>query len=246
MSMGGTITISAKAETVSDHKHPYGLAQGAYLCLAVADTGSGMDAETLTHAMEPFFTTKASGEGTGLGLPMARGFAEQSGGALVVDSEPGQGTTVSLWLPAARAAATRSAMAEDTAVPLAADRRRILLVDDEELVREVLAEELSDRDYDVICSESGATALALLDAGEPVDLLVTDFAMPEMDGLSLIREFQRRRPKLPAILLTGYVGEAAAIAVGKVVDGPIGLLRKPVSGAELADQIATMLEAKVS
>lgn len=240
---GGTLTLSATVAVVSDGEHPEGLARGAYVCLAVADTGTGMGAATLARVLEPFFTTKSSGKGTGLGLSMARGFAEQSGGALAIASEPGRGTTVRLWLPVAGAGdAAVGPAREESVASLGSNAPRILLVDDEDLVREVLAAQLADRGHDVVQAEGGATALALLDAGEPVDLLVSDLSMPGMDGIALIREAHRRKPRLPAILLTGHAEEATALAIGGAVSGSFTLLRKPVSSTQLADRVAVLLE----
>jgi PAS domain S-box-containing protein len=239
---GGTITFSAVVEEITG-PHPADLRPGAYLRLAVADDGVGMDATTLKRAVEPFFTTKAPGKGTGLGLSMARGFAEQSKGALTVSSEPGRGTLVTLWLPAAAVASARPEAARNEVNALATGTPRILLADDEKVIREVLARELTDRGYQVVLAESGAAALALLDSGEHVDMIVTDLSMPGMDGVTLIGAVQRRHPQLPAILLTGYAGEATTLAIGKKVDGSATLLRKPISGAQLADSVAMMLAA---
>jgi PAS domain S-box-containing protein len=243
MSGGGTITFSAASEAITGDNHREGLPPGTYIRLGVVDTGSGMDAQTLGRVMEPFFTTKPQGKGTGLGLPMARGFAQQSGGALAINSEPDRGTSVAMWLPATSAATLGLAVSGGFSTADGAAALRVLLVDDENLVREMLAEELSDRGYDVIQAAAGATALALMDEGQRVDLLVSDLSMPRMDGVTLIREAQARRPRLPAILLTGYAGDAASIAVGRAVSGSFSLLLKPVTGAHLADRVATLLEA---
>ena len=252
MPEGGRLTLAADTEIVpaGGATHPAGLAPGRYVRLTVADTGVGMDTATLARAGEPFFTTKDLGVGTGLGLPMAKGFAEQSGGALGIESSPGKGCTVTLWLPAAEApqaarggAAGPIAGAEPgSGTPgEAATHARVLLVDDEALVREVLAEHLEDAGYGVVVAASGAEALALLAAGEAVDALVTDLSMPGMDGLAVIRAAQERRPGLPAVLLTGYAGDGAALAVGGAVSGTFSLLRKPVSGVLLVDRVRALL-----
>jgi CheY-like chemotaxis protein len=245
---GGALIFSASAEAVRDGAPPGDLAPGTYIRLIVTDTGAGMDVATLARAAEPFFTTKPQGQGTGLGLPMARGFAEQSGGTLAISSERGRGTSVALWLPATHAGVAASGLAQqgEPAVPAAGRTPRVLLVDDEDLVREVIAEQLADCGYNVVQAEGGALALKLMDAGEAVDVLVSDLSMPGMDGIALIRAAQGRSPRLPAILLTGYAGEAAAIAVGGVVGASFTLLRKPIGGAQLADHLAMLLEVALS
>ncbi len=239
---GGTIAFVAGKETASGD-HPAHLAPGAYVRLDVTDTGTGMNEATLKHALEPFFTTKEQGKGTGLGLSMARGFAEQSRGALRVESQVGRGTTVTLWLPATAGAAPQPESGQEPSPSLMAERPRILLVDDELVVRTVLAGELGDRGYSILEAESGRHALGLVEAGEQMDMIVTDLSMPGMDGVELIRAIQAKSPRLPAILLTGYAGDAATLTIGKRVNGPVIVLRKPISGAQLADHAAMMLEA---
>jgi signal transduction histidine kinase/ActR/RegA family two-component response regulator len=251
MVAGGRLTLTAESEIVpaDGPRHPLGLAPGRYVRLTVADTGEGMDAATLARASEPFFTTKSVGAGTGLGLPMARGFAEQSGGALSISSSPGNGTTVTLWLPATEPAQLPAAAARDTedGVAKAPDTTRpatrILLVDDEALMREVLAEQLEEAGYGVLVAASGDEALALLDAGEAVDVLVTDLSMPGLDGLAVIRGAQERRSRLPAVLLTGYAGDGASIALAGAITGSFSLLRKPIRLHDLMDRIQSLLAA---
>ncbi|WP_090563046.1 ATP-binding protein [Belnapia rosea] len=246
MPEGGTLTLCAEASRIGPDSTVAGLAPGDYVHLVVADTGEGMDAATLAQATEPFFTTKPLGQGTGLGLAMASSFAQGSGGALALDSEPGRGTRVSLWLPATRLegeAVTETPLGSQSAASTAAPGRRprVLLVDDEPLVRTVLAGELIDAGYEVVEAEDGGAALALLQKGEAIQLLVTDLAMPGLDGVGLIREAQHRLPGLPAIIVTGYAGDAANLAIGAVVGGPFALMRKPILGARLLDQIAALL-----
>ncbi|MBV8613835.1 MAG: PAS domain-containing protein, partial [Acetobacteraceae bacterium] len=250
MPEGGTLTLAADRAVVADGTpHPAGLAPGVYVRLRVIDTGTGMDQATLARVMEPFFTTKPRGKGTGLGLSMAQGFAEQSGGALRVESAPGQGTMVFIWLPQADAvpppaASPRVSLA---AAPGAGTAGRVLLVDDEAMVRETLALELEEAGYAVLPAADAGAALTALEAGETVDILVTDLTMPGgMDGLGLIREVRARRPGLPAVLLTGYAGDGtgAALAVSGIVNGTFSLLRKPISGTQLADRVAALLAAR--
>ncbi|MFL5256801.1 MAG: response regulator [Rhodopila sp.] len=241
MPSGGTLTLRADAETVSPAlPHPVGLRTGAYIRIIVADTGTGMDPAVLARVTEPFFTTKATGQGTGLGLAMAKGFVEQSGGALAIDSVARQGTNITLWLPQAVA----EPVSAQVAAPVTAaepQRLRVLLVDDDPIVREVLAASLDDAGYRVTQARSGPEGLAVLSAGEQVDIIVSDLTMPGMDGVSLIRKAQEQRPGLPAVLLTGYAGSGAALAVGGAVSGAFSLLRKPVSGAQLVDRINALL-----
>jgi PAS domain S-box-containing protein len=240
---GGTLTLGAETEKVAAGRvHSAALKPGRYIRLSVTDTGTGMDRTTLERALEPFFTTKPQDKGTGLGLSMAKGFAEQSGGALAIQSAPGRGTTVTLWLPVADAR-KQMAQLQPGLAPVAGLARRVLLVDDEDVVREVLVASLDDAGFAVLAAANGAEALALLDAGEPVDVLVSDLSMPGMGGLALIREAQVRRPGLPSVLLTGYAGEAAHLAVSGPPPGSFSLLRKPVSVARLVDRIEMVLAA---
>ncbi len=237
----GSITFKAAADSSPGGRGDIGLDSGRYVQISVVDTGAGMDAATIDRAMEPFFTTKEPGKGTGLGLPMARGFAEQSGGALEVKSLVGHGTTVTIWLPVAEAAG--ASPQTKTGSPRAfAGAKRILLVDDEDSVREILKGEFIDAGFEVVDAPGGELALAAIEAGEHVDLLVSDLSMPGMDGLALIRAAQQKRKELPAILLTGYAGDAATLAIGDVASGSICLLRKPITGPELLDRAAMMLE----
>ncbi len=244
MEEGGTLTLAVAAEEIAaDRDDPAGLKPGRYVRLAVTDTGTGMDPATLNRAQEPFFTTKPQDKGTGLGLPMAKGFAEQSGGALTIESAPGRGTTVTLWLPVADARSEAS-QPQPGLAPVAGLSRRVLVVDDEDVVRETLVASLEEAGFAVLAAGNGAEALALLEAGEPVDALVTDLSMPGLGGLALISEAQARRPGLPSVLLTGYAGEAAHLAVSGGRPAGFSLLRKPVSTAQLVDRIEMVLAAK--
>ncbi|MGI4795700.1 MAG: PAS domain S-box protein [Janthinobacterium lividum] len=253
MPHGGTLTLSAAAEAVVEAAmggktpHEAALLPSRYVRLAMSDTGEGMAAAVLARASEPFFTTKEQGRGTGLGLAMARGFAEQSGGGLAIRSTLGAGTTVTLWLPAAEDTVPSCANGADQGkAAQLVDRVRVLVVDDEDLVREVLAEGLEERGYATQRASSAGAALAMLDAGAGVDALLTDYAMPGMDGLTLIGEARRRRPGLVSVLLTGNVsGEVEArLALDGMAGGPFSLLRKPVRADELAARIGVVLAQK--
>ncbi|MCB4823293.1 response regulator [Roseicella aerolata] len=248
---GGTLTLSADPEEIPVGKeHAANLKPGRYLRLSVRDTGAGMDPATLARAAEPFFTTKPKSKGTGLGLAMAKGFAEQSGGAFRIESALGRGTIVTLWLPRAVSGAkpavpkeTEAAPPADTALP-ATGGIRVLLVDDEALVRTTLAENLATHGWIISEAESGAAALAWLDGGEAFDLLVTDLAMPGMDGLAVIREARRRRPGMPALLVTGHAGDAqVGLLAAAAAGGPFALLRKPVAADELRSRAEVLLQS---
>ena len=240
MPNGGHMVIAAAAESVVDSiTHPGGLAPGGYIRLSVRDTGIGIDAATLGRVTEPFFTTKKSGSGTGLGLATVNGFAAQSNGALAIESAPGQGTLVSLWLPLAPAAPARRVPGHND--DQSAERpARILLVDDDDTVRELLAGELEAAGFVVLRVSRGQDALGVLHAAgaaataAPVDVLLCDLSMPEMNGLDVIRGARALWPDLPAILVTGY---ATDHAVNPEDDLAFVLLRKPVTIAELSAAI---------
>ncbi|MGG5811744.1 PAS domain S-box protein [Falsiroseomonas sp. CW058] len=241
---GGALTFAAAVcDLPGAPGAPPGLRAGCWLRLSVTDEGTGMTPEVLARVTEPFFTTKPRGKGTGLGLAMARGFAEQSGGALSIDSAPGRGTTVSLWLPCAGAASAERPPGAVPEAPTPAQGVSVLVVEDDADVRAVLAAELAERGYAVTEAPDGPSALALVDGGLAIDALVTDFAMPGgMDGLALVVAVRQRRRRLPAVLVTGHAGDAAPAAVDAVDrSGPFALLRKPARGDALAERLALVL-----
>jgi PAS domain S-box-containing protein len=181
-----------------------GLPAGRYVRLAVVDTGAGMDAETLARAIDPFFTTKDKGRGTGLGLSMVHGLAAQSHGAFELLSRPGEGTCAILWLPAAAEPAAAPVAPTDDAWIVPARGARLLLVDDEDLVRSGTVEMLRDAGFTVVDAGSPLVARQMLRDGLPIDALITDFAMPDMNGIELIAEARSILPALPALLVTGF------------------------------------------
>ncbi len=240
---GGLLSLSAAPETVRETGlHAAGLGVGRFLCLSVSDTGMGMNAATLARASEPFFTTKPLGQGTGLGLAMARGFAQQSGGGMAIESASGKGTTVKLWFPEAAGAAEVNG-AVSLVLPTRSVRAGtcVLIVDDDVSVREVLVSEMTGLGYEVSQARDGLEALAHIDEGATIHLLISDFAMPGMNGLALIQEARRRRPDLPALLLTGYADASVRLAAEQADIGDTALLRKPASGVDLAQSAATLL-----
>ena len=217
MPEGGILRIGARNEHVGSG-HRTGLPAGNYVRLSVVDNGTGMDAKTLAQAAEPFFTTKGVGKGTGLGLSMVHGMAEQLGGRLQLDSRPGQGTTAEIWLPVS------AVSAGDEPAPLAVEHKSdadaaprtltVLAVDDDALVLMNTTALLEDLGHRVIEASSAREALAFLEAGEAVDLLITDHAMPQMTGAQLIAEVGERWPALPVILATGYADLPAGARAG--------------------------------
>jgi CheY-like chemotaxis protein len=242
MPSGGRITFSATRQSVSPVVNDSTeLSSGSYIVIAVADTGCGTDQAILSRASEPFFTTKGVGQGTGLGLATARGFAEQSGGRLLINSTLNVGTTVSLWLPEAPSQKPLVDSGTRTEPNFMDTGHRVLLVDDDTLVRETIASQLEEDGYLVTATGSAEDAMSLLRSGGRVDCIVTDLSMPGMDGLRLIKLAHRVQPNLPAILLTGYAQDTTALAIGGAISATFSLLRKPVQGGELADRIASLI-----
>jgi signal transduction histidine kinase len=203
MPRGGQLTISARRAQVADGEIP-GLAPGDYICVAESDTGTGMDDVTLKRATEPFFTTKGTGQGTGLGLSMVDGLVAQSGGAMRIQSQLGVGTTIELWLPVSDGQPTEHP--RRAAAPRVDGVRpcRVLLVDDDPIVASGTAAMLEDLGHVAIDVSSGAQALELLADDPDIDLVITDHAMPEMTGGELAVAIKRRWPGLPVALVSGY------------------------------------------
>jgi CheY-like chemotaxis protein len=206
--------------------------EGAFVRIAVTDTGAGMSDEVLSRAFEPFFTTKDASRGSGLGLSQVWGFAQQSGGAARIDSAPGSGTTVSLLLP--RAAGP--ALADEglpAVLPSREDARMasVLLVEDDTDVAEMLSEVLQSLGHTVRHVATGSAALAAVEAGPRPDLVITDMMMPGgLSGLALAQELRVRMPDLPVVLATGYSERAAEFRAAG-----LPVLRKPFRAAELQE-----------
>ena len=237
MDGSGVLTLRARPDTPTTaeaSRYRAHLKPGDYVRFEIADTGCGMNADVRARAAEPFFSTKPRGQGAGLGLSMARGFADQSGGGLRIDSEPGKGASVALWLPVAPPAAAEAPKEASVG------RGRLLLVDDDPLVRELVGEQLRCAGFSVTVCGEGRTAIERLDSGLAVDLLLTDFSMPEMNGVTLAREARKRRPRLPVVVLTGYVSDAADAAG----DADFELLRKPIDSAALIGRVVAMIGGK--
>jgi signal transduction histidine kinase/CheY-like chemotaxis protein len=241
---GGTITIAARAAIVgADDAGAAGLSPGRYVHLSVADTGMGMDEHILARATEPFFSTKSVGQGTGLGLSMAKGFAEQSNGKLAIVSSVGAGTTVSLWFPASDESPADVFIPAPPAVHAtrANSNIRVLVVDDNVEARELVSEWLAASGFEVHRADSGEAALSTVEAGLDVDLLLTDLSMAGMDGLELIREIGARVPDLPAILLTGDTSAIADLSTTDAFGDGCMVLQKPIRFSELGHYIENVL-----
>ncbi len=235
MPNGGELTVMASAEAVRTPQSS-GLEPGDYVRLAVRDSGGGMDEDTLSRAVEPFFSTKGIGKGTGLGLSMVHGLAAQLGGGLAIDSAPCRGTTIELWLPiSTTSAATELKAASASARPVG--RGIALLVDDEELVRMTTADMLVDLGFEVFEAASAEDALRMMELGTAPDLLVTDHLMPGMDGADLARKVRAANPDIPVLLVSGYA-EVEGVAP------ELPRLTKPFRNSELAASVSAILSER--
>ncbi|MBD8067243.1 PAS domain S-box protein [Devosia sp. PTR5] len=237
MPEGGTLIIGARAAALDNTIGR--LPAGNYVCLYVEDTGEGMDEATLARAADPFFTTKGIGKGTGMGLSMVQGIAEQSGGRIVIRSRKGVGTTVEIWLKAVDTPTTAEEPAEVAPeAPAQAGRSlRVLAVDDDALVLMNTVMMLEDLGHQVIEAHSGDKALSVLETDRDIDLVITDQAMPRMTGLDLATAIGKRWPGTPVVLASGY-GE-----IDDVRSLTLPRLAKPFGQTELQRVIARALEA---
>ena len=234
---GGAIRVETHACELADGEVAEAPA-GAYVRLDVHDTGIGMDADTLERVFDPFFTTKEVGKGTGLGLSQVYGFARQSGGGVAIDSAPGKGASVRLYLPRTAAALEPSQPDAEVASPQG-PALRVLLVEDDIAVGDMVAAMLEGLGHQVVRADGVEPALAVLSGAPPLDLMLTDLIMPgARTGADLAREAVRLRPRLPVILSSGYTGEALSSAD----DAPWPLLRKPYSTEALARTIEAVIQ----
>ena len=220
------------------------LEPGPYLTLSVSDTGTGMTAEVAARAFDPFFTTKPLGSGTGLGLSMIYGFAKQSGGQVRIHSQPGSGTTVTLFLPRhGTQALEEGAPTEDPAeMPRAEHGETVLVVDDEPTIRMLVGDVLSDLGYAALEAADGASGLAVLRSSVRIDLLVTDVGLPGgMNGRQVADAARELRPGLKVLFITGYA-ESAAVGGSDLEEG-MAVMTKPFAMDDLANRIRTLIEA---
>jgi signal transduction histidine kinase/ActR/RegA family two-component response regulator len=245
MPEGGKLTIET-ANTSLDYEyviqHP-GIPAGQYVLLSVSDTGTGMSPETVARAFEPFFTTKAVGRGTGLGLSQVYGFVRQSKGHVKIYSEPGQGTTIKIYLP--RYYGSEQEMREQTrsnaAIPTGSADEIILVVEDEGMVRRLSVDSLKELGYTVIEAEGAAKAIEILELRDDIDLLFTDIVMPEVNGRHLADRAKLIHPELKVLFTTGYTRNA--VVHNGVLDPGVQLLTKPYSLEQLATSIRNALKS---
>jgi signal transduction histidine kinase/CheY-like chemotaxis protein len=245
MPEGGKLTIEISNAYLDDEycRHHEGIQPGQYVLVAVTDSGAGMSRETIDHAFEPFFTTKEAGKGTGLGLSQVYGFMKQSGGHVKIYSEPGEGTTIKLYLP--RREGDEADISSDSSE--GSDRGQgetILIVEDDDGVRQYAAEILRDLNYQIIEAKDSATALRLLDAEKQFDLLLTDVVLPGKNGRELADEVERKRPEVKIIFMTGY-SRNAIVHHGRL-DAGTELIPKPLIERSLARKIRQVLDGRSS
>jgi len=233
---GGRVTL-ASGNVVFDE--PYALEHfdvgaGAYVMLAVSDTGTGMDRETRAHIFEPFFTTKQPGKGTGLGLATIYGIVRQAGGHIWLYSEPGQGTTFKLYLPRVDTPATDE---EGPSAGKDASRGTVLVVEDESAVRDMTIQVLRRAGWTVTAVASGGEALTLVDTrAQPFDAIVSDVVMPGLSGIALAERVLARQPGMRVVLLSGYTAET--LDLERVIGLGVRFVPKPLSGRQLLSALA--------
>ncbi|HCS44483.1 MAG TPA: hybrid sensor histidine kinase/response regulator [Pseudomonas sp.] len=234
MPHGGKMVISARTEEVRDQLQ-FTPMKGRYVCLSVSDTGEGMDETTLASAMDPFFTTKGVGKGTGLGLSMVHGFIEQLGGRFILKSQKDNGTTAELWIPVATNGSVAKPVTDEVIAP-PVPRLCVLVVDDDSLVLTSTCLLLEDLGHRVVSAVSGSLALKAIDAEPAIDLVITDMAMPQMNGAQLAQAIRIQKPDLPIILATGYAERLEGFAM------QLPRLSKPFTQLNLVEIIASTMK----
>ncbi|HUE22506.1 MAG TPA: response regulator [Bryobacteraceae bacterium] len=243
---GGKLVIeTANAQVDQTYAGPnVDLKPGSYIVLAISDTGMGMDPETVTHLFEPFFTTKAPGKGTGLGLATAYGIVKQSGGAISVYSEPGRGTTIKIYLPAAEAKAAVEASGQGPAAALRGSET-ILVLEDEARVRKLVCEVLAGRGYRVLEAVRGEEAIRMAREHKGrIHLLLTDVVMPEMSGPQALEQIRARHPNVKVLFMSGYTDEA--MVHHGILDSGAAFLQKPFLPETLARKVREVLASQAS
>jgi PAS domain S-box-containing protein len=236
---GGTLTISTTNVRLQGATADRSLSPGDYICIAVADTGTGMSADVAARAFDPFFTTKPLGQGTGLGLSMIYGFARQSGGHATIDSRLGQGTSVKLYLPRHQGEAAIEHSSRGEASEHRAAGEIVLVVEDEPVVRGVILEMLAEQGYQTLEAFDGPSGLQLLRSNDAIDLLITDVGLPGMNGRQLADQAREMRPDLKVLFITGYA-ENADMARGFLQPG-MEMITKPFDHDQLSQRVKAMI-----
>ena len=244
MPNGGTMTIETASVELSEYfiAKQLGLHPGRYVLLSIVDTGTGMDKNTLDHLFEPFFTTKNPGRGTGLGLATAYGIIRQSGGAINITSEVGQGTMARIYLPLAEPAGAEAA--EEQGEPFAlTGAETVLLVEDEVRVRKLICDVLCTRGYRVLEATRGEEAIRIAGVHTgPIDLLLVDVVMPEMSGPEVVRQIRALRPDVRVLYMSGYTDEV--IVHHGIPDSGAAFLPKPFLPDALARKVREVLDTR--
>lgn len=239
---GGRLVIETRNAAIDPIRDEVGITAGDYIVVTVSDTGSGMSAEVIARAFDPFFTTKSVGKGTGLGLSQVYGFVRQSGGHVKIESEVGNGTTVTVYLPRLLQEAEPVTENETAAgFPEAGSQEVVLVVEDDDAVRQTSVDALEELGYRVLEADGAAAALRLLDSHPEIALLFTDVVMPEVNGAELAEEALRRRPGLKVLMTTGYARNAAERV--SLSDPAVPLIRKPFTLDNLAGKVREALSA---
>jgi len=237
---GGKLTIKSERSIIDRAKSraPTDLQPGIYVAISVIDTGVGMPPDVIEKVFEPFFTTKPIGQGTGLGLSMIYGFAQQSGGQVQVSSVPGEGTVITLLLPATDMEDNQAGN-NPTESALEGRGQVVLVVEDDESVRLLISEALAEMDYQVLEAGDANTALPQLASDRHIDLMISDVGLPGMNGRQLAEIARQHRPKLPILFVTGYAENAATKA--SFLGTNMAMIAKPFQIDELASKIAEMV-----
>ena len=247
MPHGGALVLSTSHATLHEPetRHHEGLAAGEYIAISVADTGCGMPPEVLAKVFDPFFTTKPIGQGTGLGLSMVYGFAQQSHGHVRIESQVGHGTLVTLYLPRAHVAATAAVGAEAATAALPRGRGEVVMVvEDDPAVRLLVLDVLADLGYRTIEAVDGAAAMPVLQSAVPIDLLVTDVGLPGINGRQLAEFARQQRPGLHVLFMTGYAEHATTRA--EFLEPGMDLIAKPFAIDDFAQRVEHIVRGRLN
>jgi CheY-like chemotaxis protein len=242
MPQGGKLIVETKNCVLDEkylRKYPY-VEPGAYVCLMVSDTGSGMNEETLSKIFEPFFTTKTNGEGTGLGLSMVYGITQQSGGHISCYSEVDKGTIFKIYLPRVDDPVDTVSSSPELAV-FSTGKETILVVEDDMTVREMIEDILIQSGYSVLVASSGSETLSIWDKkADEIDLLITDVVMPGMSGSELAKKLTTDKPQLKVLYMSGYT--LNVISQYDMEGEGIDFIQKPFNATDLTVKIREIME----